>query len=114
MEWGMLMSIACVGQTAPPFNFWNVTVVGQFAFALKGHGFQPCRNCHKINRGCTVCEKLSFVSGHRFSDAVSALNSDAPLGAERRKLRFSANCLAAAKMCFSSLVDYWLAGQSLR
>ena len=40
-----------------------------------------------------------FVSGHRFSDAVSALNSDAPLGAGRRKLSFSANCLAAEDNC---------------
>jgi hypothetical protein len=22
---------------------------GQFELVLKGHGFQPCRNCHKIN-----------------------------------------------------------------
>ena len=27
-----------------------------------------------------VCGKLQLLSGHRFSDAVSALNSDAPLG----------------------------------
>jgi hypothetical protein len=35
-----------------------------------------------------------FVSGHRFSDAVNASKSDAPLGAGHRKLSFSANCLA--------------------
>jgi hypothetical protein len=39
-----------------------------------------------LNAALQFAEKLSFVSGHRFSDAVSGLNSDAPLGAGRRKL----------------------------
>jgi len=37
----------------------------------------------------------SFVSGYRFSDTASLSKSDAPLGAERAKKTFSANCSAA-------------------
>jgi hypothetical protein len=47
----------------------------------------------------SLLKNSSFVSGHRFSDAVSSLNSDAPLGAGHSKRSFSANCLAAAGDC---------------
>ncbi|HTE83652.1 MAG TPA: hypothetical protein VK821_02895 [Dehalococcoidia bacterium] len=40
-----------------------------------------------------------FVSGHRFSDAVSSSKSEAPLGAGHRKPSFSANSLAAGDDC---------------
>ncbi|MGA9413722.1 MAG: hypothetical protein WBV60_03470, partial [Terriglobales bacterium] len=39
----------------------------------------------------SFAEKLSFVSGYRFSDTASRLKSDAPLGAGRRKSGSSAN-----------------------
>jgi hypothetical protein len=47
----------------------------------------------------SLLKNSSFVSGHRFSDAVSSLNSDAPLGAGHGKRSFSANCLAAEGNC---------------
>src|SRR5271167_4542342 len=42
-----------------------------------------------------IAENPGFVSGHRFSDAVSSLNSVAPSGAGPGERSFSANCLAA-------------------
>jgi hypothetical protein len=33
------------------------------------------------NAGCVFFAELGFVSGHRFSDAVSRLKTKAPLGA---------------------------------
>jgi hypothetical protein len=39
-------------------------------------------------RALQSAEKLSFVSGYRFSDTASRLKSDAPLGAEERKSSF--------------------------
>jgi hypothetical protein len=43
----------------------------------------------------SLLKNSSFVSGRRFSDAVSSLNSNAPLEAAHSKTQFSANCLAA-------------------
>jgi hypothetical protein len=45
----------------------------------------------------SLLKNSSFVSGHRFSDAGSSLNSDAPLGAGHSKRSFSANCKADSK-----------------
>jgi hypothetical protein len=45
-------------------------------------------------------EKLSFVSGHRFSDTVSASEPKAPLGAVRQSTSFSAFCSAAPQLGF--------------
>jgi hypothetical protein len=41
-----------------------------------------------------LAEELRFVSGHRFSDAVTRLISTAPLGAECIGSTFSEACLA--------------------
>jgi hypothetical protein len=43
----------------------------------------------------SLLKNSSFVSGHRFSDAVSSLNSNAPLEAVHSKRSFSTNCFAA-------------------
>jgi hypothetical protein len=47
------------------------------------------------NFGFTVLKNSRFVSGHRFSDAVSSSESEAPSGAGPSKTGFSANCSAA-------------------
>jgi hypothetical protein len=38
--------------------------VGQFEIVLKGHGFQPCRNCHKINGGFSRWGNVNFKLTH--------------------------------------------------
>jgi hypothetical protein len=62
---------------------------------LGGAAVHRCDKHPVLNLALQIAEKLGFVSGHRFSDAVSPPKSDAPLGAGRRNLTFSANCLAA-------------------
>jgi hypothetical protein len=53
-----------------------------------------------LNSASEFAEKVGFVSGHRFSDAVTPAKSDAPLGAACRNLTFSANCSAAEVTLF--------------
>jgi hypothetical protein len=48
---------------------------------LGGAAVHRCDSSIILTTALQFAEKLSFVSGHRFSDAVNALNSDAPLGA---------------------------------
>ncbi|MGB0049988.1 MAG: hypothetical protein WBP70_21245, partial [Terriglobales bacterium] len=63
--------------------------------ACWGRAVYRCDKRHIFSAALKFAEKLSFVSGYRFSDAARRLKSDAPLGAEQRKSSFSANCLAA-------------------
>jgi hypothetical protein len=48
----------------PGRNSTTTWVVGQFEFVLKGHGFQPCRNCRKINNGFSRWGNVSFKLTH--------------------------------------------------
>jgi len=38
--------------------------VGQFEIVLKGHGFQPCRNCHEINGSFSRWGNVNFKLTH--------------------------------------------------
>jgi hypothetical protein len=48
--------------------------VVQFEAALKGHGFSRAVSIAFSLRLYRLLKNSSFVSGHRFSDAVSSLN----------------------------------------
>ena len=57
-----------------------------------------CTNCCEVGPK-SLLKNSSFVSGHRFGDAVSSSKPYAPLGAGHRKPGLSANCLAAEGDC---------------
>jgi len=56
---------------------------------LGGAVVHRCGNSSILNRALQVAEKLGFVSGHRFSNAVSSSNSDAPSGPGTESRLFS-------------------------
>src|SRR6202165_6159300 len=58
-----------------------------------------CTNCCREVGPKSLLKNSSFVSGHRFGDAVSSSKPYAPLGAGHRKPGLSANCLAAEGDC---------------
>ena len=62
---------------------------------LGGAAVYRCDNRRILIAALQIAEKLSFVSGYRFSDTASRLKSDAPSGAGHRNSTFSANSLAA-------------------
>jgi hypothetical protein len=45
---------------------------------LGGAAVHRCDNCNFLNTALQFAEKLSFMSGHRFSDAVSAFEFRCP------------------------------------
>jgi hypothetical protein len=57
--------------------------------------FNAAINLSCLRKALQFAEKHQFVSGHRFSDAVTATESMTPLGAEVTGPSFSADCLAS-------------------